>query len=204
MTATSPPKAPPRSSSAALNSSGVPFSGGIDGRAVLEDDDIAHRIAAGMDRFRTCPGVLTNDGRAVLGLHHGDRDALSKGLDRPALVEADQPLARHDAQQAKCLAHIGIHRDLGPGHFRQLCRVADMIAMAVGDQDQIDRGDHGQVLQRLRRLRIAGDEGVDQDDLAPRRDDLEGGLPVPLDLNPLARAEADQKRRDGAKSARIM
>jgi hypothetical protein len=55
----------------------------------------------------------------------------------------------------------------------------EMVAVGVGEQDHVDLAQRGELLERGRRLRIAGQPGVDDDDLAAGRGDARGGLAEP-------------------------
>src|SRR5262249_61887542 len=81
-----------------------------------------------------------------------------------------------------------------------------MVAVAVGDEDQVDLAELGEVLVFGRRLGISLQVGVDDDRLAARRGDLERGVTEPehLDLPGLGqklRARQREGQRDDERPA---
>ena len=67
------------------------------------------------------------------------------------------------------------------GFFRDLDAIADMVGMAVGNQDEIGLVDLGQVILAVF-IRWIGDPGIDQQDFSVRGLELECGMAVPSEL----------------------
>jgi hypothetical protein len=137
----------------------------------------------------------------VLGASHGDADTLAKGLDGAALVEAGGEFPRQFTQryQAVVQASRSVEGDLML--FGNRRPVAQMVAMGVGDQDQIDLAEGGEVLMLGRSFGILGEEGVDHDHLARHAGDLEGGLTEPLDDNLAFIGDRWGRKRQGDEQA---
>ncbi len=71
----------------------------------------------------------------------------------------------------------GVARPVGPPDR------ADMVAVGVRDEDQVDLAELGEVLVLGGCLRVTGQEGVGHDHLAARRGDLERRLTEPEHLD---------------------
>jgi hypothetical protein len=105
----------------------------IDLRTVLELDDVAGRLVARVHAFLLGLRIGVDQFRAVLGVHHGHSDAVAQRLGRPAPIEADQAFVGDPAEFGEAVSHVSIEGDLGALHLGSLGRVADMIAVPVGD-----------------------------------------------------------------------
>ena len=77
-------------------------------------------------------------------------------------------------------AQIVIRGDRRAGAFRNVERIADVVAMTMGEQDMVDGFDRRRLVRG--ESRIAGEEGIDQDSLAVEVQ-AEGGMSVPGDLH---------------------
>src|SRR6266851_2123899 len=136
----------------------VGAAGEIDGEAVLEGDEEAHRLAA----IRLVGGPRP--------MHRGDVANLDAAdLVGVAGAGAEHLLQRHLAGLEPDIEHLERGDDLGAGGERDLVARADFVAVAVGDDDNVDLGEVGD-LDRAVRVR---DEGVGQDHLARRRGEAE-------------------------------
>jgi hypothetical protein len=89
---------------------------------------------------------------------------------------------------------FGVHGNLRTRHTGELRCVTDMIAVAVGDEDEVHLAELGEIFQLLRCLRILRDEWVDHDDFPARGRDLEGGMAEPLQFESMS-SSSNYKRR---------
>ena len=127
----------------------------------------------------------------VLGAHLRDRDLRPERLHLAALAEAHALLARDPAEVDQGLHEPGRPEHLGAAALGEVHEVApavgaprrpDVVAVTVGDEDQVDLAELGEVLLVGGRLRVPGHEGIDHDHLAARRGDLERRLTEPVHL----------------------
>jgi hypothetical protein len=96
----------------------------------------------------------------------------------PPLFMRGTRLAGHQAERRRVwLRPAGAQ--IGTLFLGDLDRIAEMIAVAVRHQDKIDLADLAEVLELRRNPGGTHDPGIDHDDLAARRGELEGGLAVP-------------------------
>jgi hypothetical protein len=106
-----------------------------------------------------------------------DLDAGAERRGRAALVHAggrlrgvEQP-GRHQA-----LGEFEVRDHLGPRQLRELGHVVGVIAMAMGEQNQVDLAEGREVLVLGGRARIGREEGIDDDHLASHARDAERGV----------------------------
>ena len=139
--------------------------GEVDRAAVLEPDHEPAGLAA--------VGAVRR-ARGVEGVHERVRDAVE--LVGPALVEPRQ-LADVRALRAKPALQLHLRDHLGSGEaLRKLDCVADVVAVAVRDADDVDPFG---VLLVVGRLRVAREERVDVDPLAAIAAEHERRMPEP-------------------------
>ncbi len=137
--------------------------------AVGEAHHVAHRVAAVED------AAFVQDPATVVGVHHGDREALH--LLGAALVHLRQVLDAFRGQPVGGLRdadHLAGLVLAGQGH-----RVADVVEVAVGDEHDVDLLE---ALQIVGAGGVALHPGVDEHGLALGGVDLEGGVPQPGEL----------------------
>ena len=79
---------------------------------------------------------------------------------------------------------------VAPGQARELLQVDEVVTMPVGDEDQVDLAERGEVLVLRRRPRIGLEEGIDDDHLARRAREAESRVAEPEDLDLLGHAGA--------------
>ena len=141
--------------------------------------------------------ILQDHLRRMLGVDHGDLHA-GEGLDGAALVHARHEVGRHQAERQQRLVEAGRRPDRHVVRLGDLHGVAEMIAVAVRHQDQVDLADLAEVLELGRDLGGAHDPGIDHDHLAAGRGELEGGLAVPQQLGLALRLAVPASARQAA------
>src|SRR5262249_14425138 len=102
-----------------------------------------------------------------------------------ALAEAHALLGLDPAQVRERGDEPGGAVDLGTGVTRrQILHVTDVVTVTVGDEDQINVAELGEVLVVRRGLGMLREKGIEDDPLAAGRGDLDRRLtePVHLDL----------------------
>jgi hypothetical protein len=150
-----------------------------DAKAVFHLEDVPDRFAARMGFRPARRRVVPDVHRGVLGLHCRHVDARGR-RHASALVEARQLLRRQHAQGGEGLREVAGHPQADVVLLRQRGRVADMVAVAVGDQQRVDPAQRVEVLVLRRGDRVGGEPRIDHDHLAAGRDDAERGLAQPL------------------------
>src|SRR5205823_6279743 len=132
------------------------------------------------------------DLRRVLRAHLSNRDLRPERVHAPALAEAHRLLRWHPAEVDHRRDQAGGTDHWGARAPRQLGRVArpvraadqaDVVTVAVGHEDHVYLAERVEVLVLLRRLRVPGEERVDDDDLAGERRQLGRRLTQPVDLD---------------------
>jgi len=141
--------------------------------AVLLFDNIPARFTARMHGLFLGPMIGVHHLGAVFGSHHCDANAISQRRDGPALVEPDQPVIGHPSQCHKGMPHVYVRGHLGIVLLGDGCRIAHMVSMVMGHQDQVHLAQLSQVFQSGRCFEIFGDKGIDLNHIAPRRGEIE-------------------------------
>src|SRR2546427_2502205 len=189
----------------------------VDLESVLHLDDEAGWLAA-----RACRRLLRRRiGRRQLGrglgAHLVDLDLRTERLHLATLADAHALLARKPAEVDHGLDEPGGPERLGAGALGEIHEVAapvvaprrpDVVAVAVGDEDQVHLAELGEILVFRGCLRVPGHERIDHDHLAARRGDLERRLtePVHLDLPGLGqklRAQQPEAEGDDERAAQL-
>src|ERR1041384_2391159 len=124
--------------------------------------------------------IVPHELGVVLGMNHDDLRAVgTEGHDRAALAHAVGELLRHDAQRGE-RGSESLRRPQGSVlFFYDLRRVAEMIAVRMGDQHEIDFAQRVRIAVLLRRFGIFAEIWIDDDDFPARRRDSGRGLAQP-------------------------
>ncbi len=173
----------------------------IDLEVVLELDDEAGRLAAEMALVLAGRRVLPHDLGGMLGAHLGDADIGPERRHGAALAEAHRLLVIQHAKRDQRLREPGRRVERRIVLLHDVGRVAEMVAVPMGDQHQVDLAERIEIFVLRRRLRIVDQPRVDHDHLSGRRGDLPGRLAQPQQVDfpgsLRARAARPQQRQDG-------
>ena len=115
----------------------------------------------------------------MFGVHGGDLHAWNR-LDRATLAETGSQIRRQVSERSQELIHAGRRPNRCVVLLGEWDGIADVIAVSVRDEDDVDLAELVEVLPLGRALGVAGDPWIDHHDLAVGCREPEGRLAKPL------------------------